>query len=142
MYKWFVCLITFASFMNVAAQTIPTDFNPQTTTKQNTINKDISKKERKTFNNLNHPLSITGGVLTFVGAGLYVVGSETLNKKPITDRFLDNYSPQTNLQYIGIGVFATGAVLFTIFSTDRSVKAPKRKKNEKYEVSDWEIVEE
>ena len=84
----------------------------------------------KTFNNLGHPLSIIGGVLTLGGAGLYVAGSEGKNNH--------NYQPNNGIQYAGIGVFVAGAVLFAIFSTERDF-APKRKKGKKkYDKSDWD----
>ncbi len=142
MVKLVVLLLSLSIVFTIRAQTIPNDFRLQKSQKQPVVNKDISKKESQSFNNLSHPLSITGGALTLLGAGLYVVGSETLDKKPITDGFLENYSPQVPLQYIGIGVFATGAVLFAIFSTDRSVKTTKRKKGKSYNASEWELSEE
>ena len=129
-------------FIQVNAQTIPKNFKPPTTNNQPTINKDISNKERQTFNNLSHPLSITGGGLILTGAAFYIIGSETKAKKPITDSFLENYSPSNTMQFIGIGTFVAGAALFTIFSTDRSIKSPKREKEKKYNPNDWEIVEE
>jgi len=73
---------------------------------------------------------------------LYIVGSESIAKKPITDPFLENYSPQNTAQYIGIGVFVAGAVLFTIFSTDRKVNVSKRKTKKIYDASEWEIETE
>jgi hypothetical protein len=142
MVKLVVLLLSCAIVFGLNAQTIPNDFKPQKTNNQPTINKDLSKKEGQSFNNLSHPLSITGVLLTIAGAGLYVVGSETLEKRPITDGFLENYSPQVPLQYIGMGAFVTGGVLFAIFSTDKSVKAPKRKKEKSYNASEWELKEE
>jgi len=140
MVKWLIFFLFISVVFRLNGQTIPKDFKPQQTANPNTINKDISKRESQAFNNLNHPLSITGGALTLVGAALYIVGSETINDKEIVGA--EHYSPQTNLQYIGIGVFAAGAVLFTIFSTERKVNVSKRKQRKKYEASDWEIVEE
>ena len=87
----------------------------------------------KMFNNLSHPLAITGGILTLGGAGLYVAGSEGKNNH--------NYQPKNGMQYAGIGVFVAGAVLFTIFSTERDEKTPKRKKNKAYNANDWEVSE-
>jgi uncharacterized membrane protein len=82
------------------------------------------------FNNLNHPLAITGGLFVLGGAATYVVGSELDHSK---------YSPNNTTQFVGIGVFAVGAVLFTVFSTERDVNKPKRQKvKKKYNASDWE----
>jgi hypothetical protein len=138
MFKWSFLLLAFFLVFSVNGQTIPKDFKPQENN-QHSINKDISKRDGKAFNNLSHPLSITGGVLTFVGAGLYVLGSETKEREPIGGHSVNNYSLEAPLQYIGIGAFAAGAVLFAIFSTDRGVKAPKRKEKQKYNASEWEV---
>ena len=142
MFKWFIFLISLSLFLSLNAQTIPKDFKPQETKNEHTINKDISKKDGQAFNNLNHPLSITGGGLILTGAVLYIVGSESKNNEPITNHFSENYSPDNTLQYIGIGAFAAGAVLFTIFSTDRKVNAPKRKTKKSYDASEWEVETE
>lgn len=89
----------------------------------------IDDEWNKTFSGLNHPLAITGGILTLGGARTYVAGSEGQNNH--------NYQPQTTLQYIGIGAFAAGAVLFAIFSTERDKNLPKRKKaKQKYNASE------
>lgn len=108
-------------------QTLQNKFNEQSNTATNNDAWD------KTFNNLNHPLSIVGGVLTLGGAGLYVAGSEGSNNH--------NYQPETTLQFIGIGTFVAGAVMFAIFSTERE-KGPKRKKGKRnYDASEWEAPE-
>ena len=87
----------------------------------------------KTFNGLNHPLAIIGGILTIGGAGTYIAGSEGQNNH--------NYQPNNTTQYVGIGLFATGAILFTVFATEHE-KGPKRKKvKQKYNASDWEAPE-
>ena len=140
MFKWITFLLFLIVGFSINAQSIPKDFKPQETTNQHTINKNITHQEGQAFNDLGHPLSITGGGLILTGAAFYIIGSESIAKKPITDSFLENYSPQNTMQYVGIGAFAAGAVLFTIFSTDRKVKTPKRKTKKKYDASEWEIV--
>lgn len=142
MFKWVVFLFLFSCALSFTAQTVPKDFKPQETKGQHVINKDISKRDGQAFNNLSHPLSITGGGLILSGTLLYIAGSESIAKKPITDAFLENYSPQNTLQYIGIGVFVAGAALFTIFSTDREVNVSKRKTKKIYDASEWEIETE
>lgn len=142
MLKWVVFLLIFSCFLSFEAQTIPKDFKPEAAKNQPVINKHITQRDGKAFNNLNHPLSITGGGLILTGAALYIIGSESKEKKPITDSFLENYTPENSLQYIGIGTFAAGAVLFTLFSTDSSTKMPKRKTPKKYDASEWEIQTE
>lgn len=126
----------------VSSQTIPEDFKPHENSVQPKINKHITQREGQAFNNLSHPLSITGGGLILTGAAFYIIGSESKAKKPITDAFLENYSPSNTMQYIGIGTFVAGAALFTIFSTDRSLKSPKRIKDKKYNPKDWEVDSE
>ena len=82
------------------------------------------------FQNLSHPIAITGGLFVLGGAATYIIGSETNNS---------NYQPETTTQYVGIGLFAAGSVLFTVFSAERNENAPKRKKTKKsYDASDWE----
>jgi len=82
------------------------------------------------FQNLSHPLAITGCLFVLGGAATYVVGSELDHSK---------YSPDNTTQFVGIGLFAAGAVLFTVFSAERNENAPKRKKTKKsYDASDWE----
>jgi len=137
-----VFLLSVFLCFSLAEQTIPKDFKPQENKNKHTINKDISERDGQSFNNLSHPLSITGGGLILTGAALYIVGAETKSKEPITNNFSENYSPENMLQYIGIGFFAAGAVFFIIFSTDRKVKVSKRKKKKKYDASEWEIVTE
>ncbi len=84
--------------------------------------------EYSMFKNLKHPLAITGGVFVLGGAATYVAGSQH-----------NNYQPENTAQFIGIGVFVAGAVLFTIFSTERNKNTPKRKKiKKKYNASDWQ----
>lgn len=56
-------------------------------------NKDISKRDGQAFNNLNHPLSITGGGLVLTGAVLYIIGSETKDKEPDNQSFLGKLFP-------------------------------------------------
>ncbi len=143
MFKILITLIFLVSFVysNAQVESIPNDFKPPKSD-DNKRPGGLNDKGYKAFNNINHPLSITGGALTIAGAALYVVGSERLGKQPIDDPFIESYSPQTPLQYIGIGVFATGAVLFAIFSTERDVPAPKRKRNKNYNATDWEIASE
>jgi len=118
-------------------ESIPNDFKTPTSVD----NKDLGgldKKEYKAFNNINHPLSILGGALTLSGAALYIIGSERLGKQPIDNPYIESYSPQSPMQFIGIGVFAAGATLFVIFSTERE-KGPKRKKVKgNYNASEWE----
>jgi len=70
------------------------------------------------FQNLSHPLAITGCLFVLGGAATYVVGSELDHSK---------YSPDNTTQFVGIGLFAAGAVLFTVFSAERNENAPKRK---------------
>ena len=142
MFKWSIFLFLFSCALSLAAQTVPKDFKPQETKEQNVINKDIPKQDGEAFNNLSHPLSIAGGGLILSGALLYIAGSESIAKKPITDPFLENYSPQNTLQYIGIGVFVAGAALFTIFSTDRKVNVSKQKTKKIYDPLEWEIETE
>jgi hypothetical protein len=142
MFKWLVFLLSVSLCLSLAAQTIPKDFKPQENKDQHTINKDISKRDGQSFNNLSHPLSITGGGLILTGAALYIIGAESKKNEPITNRFSENYSPDNTLQYIGLGAFAAGAVLFTIFSTDRKAKAPKRKTKKSYDASEWEVETE
>lgn len=96
-------------------------------------NKDLkATQDFDMFNNINHPLAITGGILTVGGAVLYLFGAEKQNN--------GNYQPQTTPQYIGIAAFAAGAVLFAIFSTERSEAVPKRKKTKEYKSEDWEVT--
>lgn len=142
MLKWIILSVVLALSLGVVAQTIPKDFKPQETKEQPKLNKHISQKEGQAFNNLSHPLSVTGGGLILTGAAFYIIGSESKERQPITDTFLENYSPSNAMQFIGIGTFVAGAVLFTIFSTDRSVKSPKREKDKKYNPADWEVFEE
>jgi hypothetical protein len=95
----------------------------------NQTNTEIGGDEwNQTFNNLNHPLAITGGILTLAGAGTYIAGSKN-----------SNYQPRNNTQYVGIGLFAAGAALFVIFSTERDENTPKRKKKKNYNSGDWEV---
>ena len=61
----------------LCALTIPVNFNPQKAKNKHKINKDISKRNRSAFNNLNHSLSIIGGGLVIVGAALYLSGYES-----------------------------------------------------------------
>ncbi|MFB0924720.1 MAG: hypothetical protein QMB65_05495 [Vicingaceae bacterium] len=70
------------------------------------------------FQNLSHPLAITGCLFVLGGAATYVVGSELDHSK---------YSPDNTTQFVGIGLFAAGAVFFTDFSAERNENAPKRK---------------
>lgn len=81
------------------------------------------------FNNIDHPLAITGGILTLGGAITYIAGSSQTK-----------FQPSTTTQFIGIGIFAAGATLFTIFSTERPEKV-KRKKKKEVNPSDWQIIE-
>tara|TARA_B100000809_G_C15052814_1_gene499546 strand:- start:156 stop:545 length:390 start_codon:yes stop_codon:yes gene_type:complete len=82
------------------------------------------------FQNLSHPLAITGGIIVLGGAATYIIGSETNNS---------NYQPVTTTQYVGISLFAAGAVLFTVFSAEWNESVVKRKKSKKkYDASDWE----
>jgi len=141
MIKCLTLLFVLVASLSISAQTIPKDFKTKETKSQPAINKHITQKEGQTFNNLNHPLSITGGGLILTGTALYIIGSESKEKQPITDSFLENYSPDNTLQFIGIGAFAAGAVLFTIFSI-RSTKAPKRKKARNYDAAEWELETE
>lgn len=124
----FILILIVNSFLGFSQiQAIP---KTQENQKVNTNLKATSNTA--TFNNLKHPLSIIGDLLVLGGAGTYVVGSEINNSR---------YSPENKTQYIGIAAFATGAVLFTIFSTERNNNAPKRKKTKKvYQPSDWEIA--
>lgn len=136
-----ITLLLFFLTGNTQVETIPNDFNPPKNYDNKTLG-GLDDKGYKVFNNIKHPLSITGGALTLSGAVLYIIGSERLGKQSLDDSFLESYSPQTPLQYIGIGVFATGAILFTIFSTERDVNVPKRKKKRSYNAADWEVVSE
>ncbi len=143
MLKAFITFTLVLFFLggNAQVETTPTDFNSPKKYEEKTLG-GLDDKGHKAFNNIDHPLSITGGGLTVLGEVLYVIASERLGKQPIDDPFLKSYSPQTSLHYIGIGVFATGAILFAIFSTERDVNVPKRKKKKSYNAADWEIVSE
>lgn len=110
----------------MVAQVTPNELSNPNYNKELKGNQDFDM-----FNNINHPLAITGGGLVLGGAVTYIVGSYSNHG---TD-----YSPSNNTQYIGMGVFAAGAVLFTIFSTERGPKQPTRKKQKSYNKSDWEI---
>lgn len=140
MLKVAFTIISFFTFFNLSAQTIPNDFTVPEKSNENHIVTDLAKGEGELFNNLNHPLSITGGALILAGTTSYIIGSESLKKEPIDAPFLENYSPQTNAQYIGASAFLVGAILFTIFSTERSVNIPKNKKQKKYNASDWDVA--
>ena len=123
----FSILLTF-SFLFANAQISPIPKAEE----QKEVNQNLSGDgEFDIFNNLSHPLAITGGFFVLGGAATYIVGSEINNSK---------YSPKNTTQFIGIGVFAVGAVLFTVFSTERNENAPKRKKvKQKYKSNDWDI---
>lgn len=126
----FLCLL-----LGVNAQdAIPKDLNLQQTTKQ-------GEWDDKMFNNLNHPLAITGGALVLGGAATYIIASIINDKPGPLGQTRNGYAPETPLHIVGIGVFVAGAVLFAIFSTERDVKAPKRKKNKNYNATDWEVPE-
>lgn len=101
----------------------------------------LNNKGHKTFNNIDHPLSIIGGGLTIGGAITYVIASEINAGKQPLENNIHYYSPQTRLQYVGIGVFVTGAILFTIFSTEREKGGKRKKVKQKYNASDWEVQE-
>jgi hypothetical protein len=82
------------------------------------------------FQNLSHPLAITGCLFVLGGAATYIIGSEINNSR---------YSPENTTQFIGVGLFAAGAVLFTVFSKERNEKGDRKKKGKKsYNASDWE----
>lgn len=130
--SFFFCCICHKSYgqdqtfdNKIESQGIQDKFNNQSNTST------IDDEWDKTFKGLSHPLAITGGILTLGGVGLYVAGSEAQNNH--------NYQPQNKTQYLGIGAFATGAILFAIFSTERDENMPKRGKERKYNSSEWEI---
>ena len=82
------------------------------------------------FQNLSHSLAITGGLFVLGGAATYIVGSELDHS---------NYSPDNTTQFIGVGLFTAGAVLFTVFFKERNEKGHRKKKGKKsYNASDWE----
>ena len=131
-----ITLLFFFLIGNAQVETIPKDFKTPTSIDNKTLG-GLDDKEHKIFNNINHPLSIFGGALTLSGAALYIIGSERLGKQPIDAPYIESYSPQSPMQFIGIGAFLAGATLFVIFSTERE-KGPKRKKNKTYNASEWE----
>lgn len=123
-------LISFCLFFYIGsyAQVViaPNDLHSQGTNKDLKATQDFDM-----FNTINHPLAITGGILTIGGAILYIAASSNETT---------NYQPTTNAHYIGIAAFATGAVLFAIFSTERSEDVPKSKKTKEYKPEDWEVA--
>ncbi|PCI99436.1 MAG: hypothetical protein COB15_04435 [Flavobacteriales bacterium] len=144
MSKFFTLILLVFSFIWVNAQVepIPNDFKTPEVN-DNLKAGRLDENGYGLFNTLGHPLSITGGLLTLGGAAVYVVGSEMNNNNDNnccqSGGQPNNYQPQNTTQYIGIGAFVTGAVLFAIFSTERDQNAPKRKKKkQKYSASDWE----
>jgi hypothetical protein len=124
--------LVFLLLLGVKAQdAIPKNLDLQQPTKQ-------GEWDDKMFNNLNHPLSITGGAFILGGAATYITASLINDKDAPLGQTRNGYAPETTLHFVGIGVFVAGAVLFTIFSTEREVKTPKRKKNKTYNASEWE----
>jgi hypothetical protein len=109
-----------------AQEPIPKDFKPPKT------NDDLKANwETDIFNDVTHPLAITGGILAVGGEVVYIAGS-------LREGGNNGWAPTSNLHYIGIGAFFTGVVLFAIFSTERE-KGPKHKKvKQKYNTDDWE----
>jgi hypothetical protein len=136
----FILLIFLFRGVNAQVEPIPKDFKTPKNGGDYKGLGGLDKKQHQAFNNISHPLSITGGILTLGGAALYVVGSEMNNDNSQPEIHTNNYQPQNVTQYIGIGTFFAGAVLFTIFSTERNKNAPKRKKvKEKYNAYEWEV---
>jgi hypothetical protein len=135
MIKSLIFSIFLFFFVSIKAQdAIPKDLNLQEPAKQGEL-------DDKMFNNITHLLAITGGAFILGGAGTYIVASIINGKDAPIGQASNGYSPETTLHFVGIGMFAAGAVLFTIFSTERDVKAPKRKKNKTYNATDWEVPE-
>jgi hypothetical protein len=121
----FIVIISFCIKSNAQVETIPKDYKTQK------INENLDgTADGEMFNNINHPLAILGGILTFGGAGLYVVGAERKD--------IPNYSPKSTMQFVGIGTFLAGATLFAIFSTERE-RDIKRKKDKTYKAEEWEV---
>ncbi|OFY90848.1 MAG: hypothetical protein A3K10_16270 [Bacteroidetes bacterium RIFCSPLOWO2_12_FULL_31_6] len=123
-------VISFCIFFYVGSyaqvMVAPNDLHSQET------NKELKAKDDfEMFNNIDHPLAITGDILTLGGSIIYIAAS--LNETT-------NYQPTTNSHYIGIAAFATGVVLFAIFSTERSEAVPKSKKTKEYKPEDWEVA--
>ena len=94
------------------------------------------------FNNLGHPMAITGSALVLGGAGTYIAASIMNDKDAPLGQSRNGYGPTTTLHFVGIGIFVAGAVLFAIFSTERNGKSAKRKKNKTYNAADWQIPQE
>jgi len=76
------------------------------------------------------PGAIIGGSMAIIGSILYVVGAEG-------DK--GNYTPSNGLHYAGIGVFATGAVIYSILTSKPKDKRDKSQKTNK--ASDWELAD-
>lgn len=146
MSKLFTLIVLIFLFFGADAQVdaIPNDF------KTPEVNDNLSGAGRLDengngmFNNIDHPLSITGVVLTVGGAVLYYAAAlkiEGLNKSlTATDLPVNGFRPTTTLHHIGIGAFFTGAVLFAIFSTERDKGSKRKKVKKKYSAADWEVI--
>jgi len=87
-----VFLLSVFLCLSLAEQTIPKDFKPQENKNEHTINKGIYRRDGQAFNNLSHPLSITGGGLILSGAALCIIGAETKSKERITSFFRKLYA--------------------------------------------------
>ena len=132
MCRFFSVIILLFVLIKAHSQGLSIPKNLKTTPE---INQNLKPNgEMDLFKNLNHPLAITGGILILGGSATYIVGSEVQNNH--------NYQPRNTTQYVGIGAFVAGAVMFAIFSTERNENLPKRKKvKEKYNASEWEAPE-